>query len=46
MGVARYPPSAVDKHGTTVDCLLTAQRYMAVARRVFDKAMGSNGVPN
>ena len=36
---------AVDKHGKTVDFLLTAKRDMAAAKRFFDKAMGENGDP-
>jgi putative transposase len=37
---------AVDKHGKTVDFLLTAKRDMAAAKRFFDKAMGANGNPD
>ena len=34
---------AVDKRGKTVDFLQTAKRDMAAAKRVFDKAMQTNG---
>jgi len=45
-GVWKYLHRAVDKHGKTVDFLLTAKRDMAAAKRFFDKAMGANGDPN
>ena len=45
-GVWKYLYRAVDKHGRTVDFLLTAKRDMAAAQRFFDKAMGANGDPD
>ncbi|MDQ2822074.1 MAG: IS6 family transposase [Pseudomonadota bacterium] len=45
-GVWKYLYRAVDKHGKTIDFLLTAKRDMAAAKRFFDKAMGSNGDPD
>ena len=45
-GVWKYLYRAVDKHGKTVDFLLTAKRDMAAAKRFFDKAMGLNGDPD
>ncbi|MDQ2823115.1 MAG: IS6 family transposase [Pseudomonadota bacterium] len=45
-GVWKYLYRAVDKHGKTVDFLLTAKRDMAAAKRFFDKAMGVNGDPD
>jgi putative transposase len=45
-GVWKYLYRAVDKHGKTVDFLLTAKRDMAAAKRFFDKAMGANGNPD
>jgi putative transposase len=45
-GVWRYLYRAVNKHGKTVDFLLTAERDKAAAKRFFDKAMGANGDPN
>jgi putative transposase len=45
-GVWKYLYRAVDKHGKTVDFLLTAKRDMAAAKRFFDKAMGANGDPD
>ena len=45
-GVRKYLYRAVDKHGETVDFLLTAKRDMAVEMHVFDKATGANGDPN
>jgi putative transposase len=44
-GVWKYLYRAVDKHGKTVDFLLTAKRDMAAAKRFFHKAMGANGHP-
>jgi putative transposase len=37
-GVWKYLYCAVDKHGKTVDFLLTAKRDMAAAKRFLDKA--------
>ena len=45
-GVWKYLYRAVDKHGRTVDSLLTAKRDMAAAQRFFNKAMGANGDPD
>jgi transposase-like protein len=45
-GVWKYLYRAVDKHGKTVDFLLTAKRDMTAAKRFFDKAMGTNGDPD
>jgi putative transposase len=45
-GVRKYLYRAVDKHGETVDFLLTAKRDMAVEMHFFDKATGANGDPN
>ena len=45
-GVWKYLYRAVDKHGKTVDFLLTAKRDMAAAKRFFNKAMGANGAPD
>ena len=45
-GVWKYLYRAVDKHGKTVDVLLTAKRDMAAAKRFFEKAMRANGVPD
>ena len=45
-GVWKYLYCAVNKHGKTVDFLLTAKRDMVAAKRFFDKAMGANGDPN
>jgi putative transposase len=41
--VWKYLYRAVDKHGKTVDFLLTTRRDMAVAKRFFNKAVGANG---
>ena len=35
----------VDKHGHTIDCLLTAQRDKEAALRLLKKAIRRNGVP-
>jgi len=45
-GVWKYLYRAIEKHGKTVDFLLTAKRDMAAAKRFFDKTMGANGDPN
>ena len=45
-GVWKYLYRAIDKHGKTVDFLLTAKRDMTAAKRFFDKAMGTNGDPD
>jgi putative transposase len=45
-GAWKYLYRAVDRHGKTVDFLLTAKRDMAAAKRFFDKAMGGNGDPD
>ena len=45
-GFWKYLYRAVDKHGKTVDFLLTAKRDMAAAKRFFDKAVGANGDPD
>ena len=42
----KYLYRALDKHGKTVDFLLTAKREMAAAKRFFNKAMGANGDPD
>lgn len=44
-GVWKYLYRAVDKDGKTIDFLLTAKRDKAAAKRLFDKAMQANGVP-
>ena len=46
MDVWKYLSRAVDKHGKTIDFLLTAKRNMAAAKRFFDKSIGANGNPN
>jgi putative transposase len=45
-GAWKYLYRAVDKHGKTVDFLLTAKRDASAARRFFDKAMRHNEVPD
>ena len=45
-GFWKYLYRAVDKHGKTVDFLLTAKRDKAAAKRFFDKAVGANGDPD
>lgn len=45
-GFWKYLYRAADKHGKTVDFLLTAKRDMAAAKRFFDKAMEANGDPD
>lgn len=45
-GVWKYLYRAVDKQGKTVDFLLTAKRDAAAARRLFEKAMRHNAVPD
>jgi putative transposase len=44
-GQHRYLYRAVDKHGKTVDFLLTAKRDRKAAQRFFARAMKSHGVP-
>jgi len=41
----KYLYRSDDKAGKTVDFLLTTKRDMAAARRLFDKAMRNNGIP-
>ena len=45
-GVWKYLYRAVDKHGKTVDFLLTPKRDMVAVKRFFDKAMDATGHPN
>ena len=45
-GAWKYLYRGVDRHGKTVDFLLTAKRDMAATKRFFDKAMGGNGDPD
>jgi transposase-like protein len=45
-GVWKYLHRTVDKHGKTVDFLLTAKRDMAASKRFLDKAMAANGDPD
>ena len=45
-GAWKYLYRAVDKHGKTVDFLLTAKRDAAAARRFFEKATRHNAVPD
>lgn len=40
-----YLYRAVDKQGRSVDCLLTAKRDVAAAKRFFQKATNGNGTP-
>lgn len=40
-----YLYRAVDKHGSTVDCLLSEHRDIAAAKRLFIKAIEQYGVP-
>ena len=44
-GAWKYLYRAVDRDGKTIDFLLTAKRDKAAAKRFFDKAMQTNGVP-
>ncbi len=44
-GVWKYLYRAVDKHGKTIDFLLTAKRDKAAALRFFDKAMKASSAP-
>ncbi len=44
-GVWKYLYRAVDRDGKTIDFLLTAKRDKAAARRLFDKAMQANDIP-
>jgi transposase-like protein len=44
-GQWRYLYRAVDKHGQTIDFLLTEQRDETAALRFLKKAIGRNGVP-
>jgi putative transposase len=41
----KYLYRAVDRHGSTVDFLLTAQRDIAAARRFFERAIELHDVP-
>ena len=45
-GVWKYFYRAVDKHGDTVDFLLTAKRDTKAVRRFLTKAIGANGKPS
>ncbi len=44
-GTWKYFCRAVDRNSKTIDFLLTAKRDKAAAKRLFDKAMQANGVP-
>ena len=44
-GAWKYLYRAVDRGGKTFDFLLTAKRDKVAAKRLFDKAMQANGVP-
>src|SRR5215813_8419809 len=43
--MAAYLYRAVDKHGRTVDFLLSERRDVGAAKRFFSKAMRQNGTP-
>jgi transposase-like protein len=43
--VRQSPYLEVDKQGATVDFVLTARRDTAVAKRIFDEAIGSLKIP-
>ncbi len=45
-GKWKYYYRAVDRHGETIDFLLTAKRDTKAARRFLNKAIGSNGKPS
>jgi putative transposase len=44
-GVWHYLYRAVDKEGDTIDFMLSKKRDEAAARNFFEKAIGSNGLP-
>lgn len=44
-GEDRYLYRAVDKHGNTIDFLVTAKRDLKAAKRFFKKAISRNGKP-
>jgi len=44
-GKWKYLYRAVDKSGATVDFLLTDRRDLKAAKRFFQKAIGSSGIP-
>ena len=44
-GLDRYLYRAVDKHGNTVDFLLTIRRMKGSARKSLNKAIMNNGRP-
>lgn len=44
-GMWYYLYPAVDKNGATVDYMLSTNRDEAAARKFFEKAISSNGLP-
>ena len=44
-GTWQYLYRAVDKHGNTLDFMLSARRNAAAATRFFAKALAANGIP-
>jgi putative transposase len=44
-GKDRYLYRAVDKHGNTIDFLLTKRRMKGSAQNFLNKAIGNNGIP-